>query len=192
MTLEEFVLTYRGKTLTGDEGIVVNIADYYSQYIQHLEKKYGEYSLHGSKLVVCPLHNDNDPSFGLINHRFLKGVKMYHCFGCSKSGNVIRLHQLVQSKFYGRTLAEKDACIELAKMYELPIDDFLKNVPDDEDFESKYLNTKKHIDELKNSYTSQDFYYDLQKAKELGVNDRTLHLLNSASVKMIATVKQLY
>ncbi|MDO8726388.1 MAG: CHC2 zinc finger domain-containing protein, partial [Candidatus Methanoperedens sp.] len=38
------------------------------------------------KLVVCPFHNDAVPSLSIDHERGL-----WHCFGCSRSGNVIQL-----------------------------------------------------------------------------------------------------
>ena len=85
MSLEEFILTYRGTTDSGEQGIVCNIPDYYERYVKPLDKRFSEYSLYSSRTVICPLHNDTDPSLGLINHRFLTDVKIYHCFGCGAS-----------------------------------------------------------------------------------------------------------
>ena len=54
MTLEEYILTYKGITSSGDEGFVCNIADYYDKYVMQLDNKFKERSLNGSRLVICP------------------------------------------------------------------------------------------------------------------------------------------
>lgn len=191
MTLEEYILTYKGIVSTGDEGFVCNIADYYDKYVMQLDSKFRERSLNGSRLVICPLHDDHDPSLGLINHRFLKGVKIFHCFGCGTSGTVVRLHQLIELKYNNRKLTNEDACKELADMFNIDISSFNELV--DDDYEGKYIQAMKRLDSLiKDSYTISDYELELLKARSS--NDRNAILLksNEALIKMVASTKNLY
>ena len=187
MTLEEYVLTYRGT----DGNIVVNIPDYYDRFVHPLGAKYAERSLKHNNLVICPLHDDNDPSFGLIRHRFLDGVMIYHCFGCNASGTVIRLHQRIQSMYFGRSLTEEAACRELAALYGVPLGDF--ESLSQEDYEKRFQLRYNDIGRLMHRYTVKEFKDSLLNArKNASGGVVSLEEINSASVKMIATVKGMY
>lgn len=191
MSLEEFILTYRGTTDSGEQGIVCNIPDYYERYIKPLDKRFSEYSLHSSRTVICPLHDDTDPSLGLINHRFLTDVKIYHCFGCGASGTIIRLHQFIEELYHGRRLTEQESCNELADLFGISLEDF-EEIADD-DYDGKYVAMLKRINKLKNSYTIKTFSAELLniRSSDMSLEDK-MRLLNNESIKMIATQKKLY
>ena len=191
MSLEEFILTYRGTTDSGEQGIVCNIPDYYERYIKPLDKRFSECSLYSSRTVICPLHNDTDPSLGLINHRFLTDVKIYHCFGCGASGTIIRLHQFIEELYHGRRLNEQEACNELADLFGISLEDF-EEIADD-DYDGKYVAMLKRISKLKNSYTIKTFSSELLniRSSDMSLEDK-MRLLNNESIKMIATQKKLY
>lgn len=195
MTLQDYVLTYRGITDSGEEGVVCNIPDYYERYIQPLDKKrFGSYSLYTSSTVICPFkdHMDTDPSFGLINHRFLEGVKIYHCFGCGAFGTIIRLHQIIEDSYKGRKLSEDEATRDLADLFGIPLDDF--NEIADDDYDGKYIDMLKRIEKSKKVYTIREFsdsLLNLRKSQDLSISDM-LHSVNNESIKLIATQKKLY
>ena len=195
MTLEEYILTYRGTRLNGEEGIIANIPDYYDHYIKPLNSKFGDSSLNVSRTAICPLHDDTDPSMGLINHKFLKGVRLFHCFGCNMVGTVVRLHQLIVEKYEKRQIDVKQSCEELARFFKIPIDKELLAQADNVEPADRFYQTSIHIEDLKNdSYTSQDFVYELRDIKKSAKSMETvdLNLVNVSCIKMIATVKKLY
>lgn len=192
MTLEEYILTYKGTNDNDEQGIVCNIPDYYERYIRPLDKRFSEYSFYGSRTVICPLHNDTDPSMGLINHRFLSDVKIYHCFGCGASGTIIRLHQIIQDTYCNRRLTEEESCKELADLFGVSLDDFSEIA--DDDYDGKYVDMLKRISKLQKAYTSKDYAHDLltlRKENNLSMQDK-LRLLNVESIKMISTQKRMY
>lgn len=191
MSLEEFILTYRGTTDSGEQGIVCNIPDYYERFVKPLDKRFSEYSLYSSRTVICPLHNDTDPSLGLINHRFLTDVKIYHCFGCGASGTIIRLHQFIEELYHGRRLNEQESCNELADLFGISLEDF-EEIADD-DYDGKYVAMLKRINKMKNSYTIKTFSTELLniRGSDMTLEDK-MRLLNNESIKMIATQKKLY
>lgn len=189
MKFTEYIMSYRGLKRDGTEGVVANIADYYDMYVAPKDERYAEHSLNGENLVVCPLHADVNPSMGLIRHKHIKGVQVFHCFGCHASGNIIRFHQRIESQFSHRELSEKDACMELAKMFDIPTEDF--DELDDDDFEGNYIRTLKELDSMKNRYSVQDFSYACRDLRKEGVL-QDLSRLNSECVKLIATEKQMY
>ena len=111
----------------------VDVVDYYEDYIRPMEPKFQPYSMVGNKLVLCCFHDhmDLNPSFGYYTKKE-NGIsyKLYHCFGCHKTGNVIRLHQQMQYQYYQKKLTEKEACLELAKLYDINVEDF-EDISDD-------------------------------------------------------------
>lgn len=189
MDLIEYVLTYREKQADGTEKIVANIPDYYDKVIHNLDPKYMGRSLHVNRTVICPLHEDNDPSLGLMNHRHLKDVKLYHCFGCNSTGTIIRLHQRIVSKYEKRNITDEESCKELATIFNIPLENFSET--SEEDFEKRYMMKMKDIDSHMHDYTSRDYSNEiLALRKESKIVD--LKKLNKASIKMIATQKKLY
>lgn len=191
MRLEEFILTYRGTTDSGEQGIVCNIPDYYERYIKPLDKRFAEYNFYGSRTVICPIHNDTDPSMGLINHRFLSDVKIYHCFGCGASGTIIRLHQYIQDLYYNKKLTEDESCKDLASLFNIPLDDFDEIAEDD--YEGRYMATLKRLSKLNKSYTIREYSSELLNIRKSNIPlEDKLSRINSESIKMIATHKKLY
>lgn len=189
MDLQEYILTYKEKQDDGTEKIVANIPDYYDKVVHKIQPKFSERSLLVNRTVICPLHDDNDPSLGLMNHRHLKGVRLYHCFGCNSTGTIIRLHQRIVSKYEDRKLNDEQACYELAKMFNIPLDGIEETK--EEDFEKRYLRKLADIDSHMNDYTVKDYSNELLKLrKESKIVD--LKMVNKASIKMISTVKKLY
>ena len=189
MDLQEYILTYKEKQEDGTEKIVANIPDYYDKVVHKIEPKFAARSLTVSRTVICPLHDDNDPSLGLMNHRHLKGVRFYNCFVCNSTGTIIRLHQRIVSKYEDRKINDEQACYELAKMFNIPLEGIEETSEDD--FEKRYIRKMMDIDTHLKDYTVRDYSNELLKLrKESQVVD--LKQVNKASIKMIATVKKLY
>ena len=185
MTLSDFILTYER-----DGKIVANLFDYYELFIKPLDKRFGNHSYYDNKLVLCWFkdHSDINPSMGWIRDRNHKGVYLYHCFGCGRTGNVIRLNQLIMSQYYNQELTEKESCLDLAVKFDIPIDDF--DVTSDEDYDLQFEKRVRKVEGLKSRYTVKDFSDNLLSIRKSGKVD--LNKVNSECVKLIATVKQLY
>ena len=190
MTLKDYILTYSAKDEQGNEKIVANIPDYYDKVVHELGDLFKDRSLNHNRTVICPLHDDTDPSLGLMNHRFLPKVKLYHCFGCNSTGDIIRFHQRIESRWHKREISEKTACEELAKLFNIPLEGYGEVAEDD--FEAKYAQLCRKIDEeVAHSYTSKDFSLELLKLRT--ESERVdLRAVNHANIKMIATQKKLY
>lgn len=188
MTLREYVLTY-----AVDDKIVANLFDYYERFVKHLTPRFERFSYYTSNLVPCFFkdHPDNDPSMGHIKDKHLKNVVVCHCFGCGRTADVIRLHQILNHQYKNRELDEKEACVEIADMFGIPIDQF--NELDEDDYEGRYLRNLAKVEKLAEHYTARDFSRELLDLRSRSVPGHVdLNKLNSACVKMIATVKQLY
>ncbi len=181
----DYILTYKDDS----GGIVCNLFDYYETYIKPLDPRFQRYSYYSSKLVLCWFkdHSDINPSMGYINDKKRKGVLLYHCFGCGKTGHVVRLHQLIEKQYYGRSLTEVEACRDLAQRYGISLDDFEE--ADEEDYERKFVQKSKRIDSLRGSYTRQDFsdaLLDIRRSGSVNLSD-----INREYIKLAATVKGL-
>ena len=188
MTLDDYILSYKENET--DEVLTVDLFAYYENFIRPLDKRFEPYSFYDNKLVLCWFkdHEDVNPSMGYINDRFHKGQKLYHCFGCGKSGDVIRLNQIIESQYHNRDLSRKESCLDLAIKFNIPIDDYEEL--SDEDYEKRYLRFLRKFDALMNRYTVRDFSRALLQQRKSGKID--LNKVNSECVKMIATIKQLY
>lgn len=188
MKLKDYILTYEA-----DGKVVANLFDYYEFFIKPLDKRFAEHSYYSNKTVLCFFkdHQDINPSMGYINSRKHKKIKVCHCLGCGRTADVVRLHQLMSSQWMGVELTEKEACLDLAAKFNIPIDDF--DELDDEDFEGAYIRNIKKLDKLTDRYTIREFssaLLNLRKNSQSGIID--LSKVNSECVKMIATNKVLY
>lgn len=190
MTLEEFTLTYKDS----DGNIVITIADYFERFVKPLSPKFANSSFHTSRTVICCFkdHDDINPSLGTTNHRHLKGVKVYHCFGCGRTGTVIRLHQLIQHEYHNRRLSDKEAALELCDLFGVDASKYRE--VKDAGAANGYLARMQRADEVLDEYTLAEFKDELRdiRARDGLMLVERGHLINSAMIKMIATSKRLY
>ena len=136
--------------------------------------------------VLCPLHDDHDPSLGLMHDRGRPKVMLYHCLGCGSAGTVVRLHQRVESKYHNRELSAHDACMELCKLFDIPIPE--QGVEED-DIEKQYQRKYAMIDKLSKGYTRKTFREELLENRRNGLD---LEQAAFSAVKLIASEKRLY
>lgn len=182
--LEKYVITY--EDVSG--GIVCNIPAYYNIRVVPLGEKFEAFDFDNNRTVICPLHDDHDPSLGLMKDRNLPKVMLYHCLGCGSVGNVVRLHQRIESEYHGRDISVKEACLELCEIFGIPEPD--DSVFDEEDYERRYQYRMNKIDKLKGAYTEKSYKDELLAIRKSGNID--LDRVNLASIKMISTQKGLY
>ena len=188
-TIQDYILEYKDE----QGNIVCNLFDYYRRYIKPLNKEFGRYDLFENKLVLCWFkdHEDVNPSMGYINDRQHKGGKVYHCFGCGRTGNVIRLHQLIQSQYFDREIDEVTASKELATLFNIPLDDFDETAEDD--YETQYLRRIKRARRIKTLYTVNDYANNLLGIRK-SHTPKNINLadVNAECIKLIASIKYLY
>lgn len=94
---------------------VFTIARYYDEFISPLEPKFSKYRLSYSRTVICPLHDDNDPSLGTVTSK--DGTEIYNCFGCGRKGSIVDMHIFIEKKFKMRIIDESTAIYELATLF---------------------------------------------------------------------------
>ena len=87
----------------------------------------------------------------------------------------------------GVNLDEKQACIEISKIFDIPLGDFKEF--DDDDYQGKFEAKIHRVNQLKNGYTLRTFQQEMQKQRTTGIN---LTRVNNELIKLIATKKQLY
>lgn len=90
------------------------IREYYEKVVIPINPS--KYKIKSGKMFVCPVHNDHDPSLGIIKSK--KG-DICHCFGCNFWGNVVELHQRVSKRHFKKYLSEEEAIAELCKIFNI-------------------------------------------------------------------------
>lgn len=163
MTLEELVL--RNYT----------IKEFYEKCLLNLEvfdsdigKKVKKYSngFNDKDMAICPLHNDHDPSFGLIKSKKYKGVLVGHCFGCGRVVDVIRLNQqlinkgLIRREYYlgNQVITYLESAKLLAEEKNLSLDDI---ETESLDMDNIQIQRELSIRKSRDRYSIRDFQNDL-------------------------------
>ena len=162
----------------------VTVKQYYSDKIRVLDNKFKYAFDNNSERAICPLHNDTDPSFGLMKDKQNKGVTLYHCFGCGMAGNVIRLHQLISQKYLGVTLTDIEAEKELVKGYNLAID--VEKVDSNARVDDVYTKKVRLMRQAEQLYFARDFDKDVLRMRlsDMPVESKIAQL-NRYTVSMI-------
>lgn len=163
MTLEELVL--RNYT----------IKEFYEKYLLDMKvldsdigKKVKKYSngFNDKDMAICPLHNDHDPSFGLIKSKKYKGVLVGHCFGCGRVVDVIRLNQqlinkgLIHREYYSgnQVVTYLESAKLLAEEKNLSLDD---TEAESLDMDNIQIQRELSIRKSRDKYSIRDFQNDL-------------------------------
>lgn len=89
------------------------IVEYYKRVVMPIDTQH--YFLKGDKMMVCPLHDDVNPSMGIICSK--EGKELYHCFGCNSWGDVVDLHQKVTKRLRRRYISKEVALKELCDIF---------------------------------------------------------------------------
>lgn len=186
MTLEELVLRN------------YDIKEYYEKHLVDVEvydkdvnKKVKKYSqgFNNKEMAVCPLHNDHDPSFGLMNSRQYKGVRVGHCFGCNSVVDVIRLHQLLSNKgIFGtvQDLSYEDSARELALEKGLDTENLSVS---EVDYNNSDIQKALAIRKSMNRYTIRDYQNDMLRIRLSSNNTKNkISLINRELVKLITSL----
>lgn len=95
--------------------LTIPIVEYYKKVVVPVNPK--RYWVKNDKMMVCPLHDDVNPSMGVIRSK--DGKESYHCFGCNAWGSVVDLHRRVSKRLYNRYLSEDDAIKDLCRLFGL-------------------------------------------------------------------------
>ena len=177
--LREYVVTYKNEA-----GVVVcNIPDYYAKIVVPLEVKYKGQVLTPKHLAICPVHDDHDPSFGLMKDRKRDGVYLFHCFGCNQTGDIVSLHKKVMQRYYNQKLDDDACCKALIELFGIPlptIETLEKDSP-----ERRYMEQFSKIDSLSRRYSESEFKRNIMGLRMQGVVD--LDKVNFECIKLMVT-----
>lgn len=186
-TIEDLVLNSTIKDEYGHEELVVSLPEYYERYVRPLSGIFQNSSLISGRTAICPFHQDSDPSLGVYNGR-------YHCFGCAaqgleSSGDIIRFHQRIESKYKHREISRVESATELANMFGLDISQATETLEGKED-ETGLLRKRMKLSSVnKLNYTIRDYRADLMRVRtgQYKGND-AIRAISTAQVKMTAVV----
>ena len=88
------------------------IVDYFNTMIYPRHPQLGYFT--GSNKVVCPFHEDLNPSMGII-----PGTEVFHCFGCQATGDVIEMHRRYLNQYHGTHFDRSGALDDLIDTFDL-------------------------------------------------------------------------
>lgn len=94
----------------------LSIEEYYLKELYFKGGKFAKGHPVQDRLVLCPLHDDKNPSMGFIHGK--DGVAKFHCFGCGRAGTVVDLHRGIH-----RGLSEEEALREVCELLGIPYEE---------------------------------------------------------------------
>jgi hypothetical protein len=162
-----------------DYGKYFPIEDYYRKVVIPINSKRFKVSSGGK--MVCPLHDDHDPSLGIITSK--KG-ETCHCFGCGAWLDVVDLHSKISKKYFNKYLSREESRKDLCRIFDIPEG----NVPD-EDATGNSVddgNREDLISDRSRQFNINDFRYMLLDGKLKG---RGIGYFNALMMSMIWEVK---
>lgn len=105
------------------------ILEYYKLFVQPMNPS--RYKIKNEKMMVCPLHNDHDPSMGIMESK--SRGEVYHCFGCGSWGDVVDLHIGVMKRLKGIYMSYDEALRDLCRIFSVNYEDIPKSSEKEED-----------------------------------------------------------
>jgi hypothetical protein len=154
------------------------IEDYYRKAIIPIDKR--RFHISSSNKMICPLHNDHDPSLGVI---VTNGKETFHCFGCNAWGDVVDLHILIAKKYYKRYLNREEAIKELCRLFKVNEDVALGL---DSKKENSDVKRDGLIEEGMNKFDITDYRYNILNGK---IQKRPIGYFNALMMSMIWELK---
>ena len=127
---------------------IIDIVDVVGNYIQ-LKKQGSNY------VALCPFHSEKTPSFVVSPSK-----QIYHCFGCSASGDAIKFVMEIEKLSY------PEAIEKLANMYNFKLE-----------YTSSSSTLRVDILEKVNAFYIQELYknsFAYEYLKQRGINDSTI------------------
>lgn len=155
------------------------IRDYYNKYIVPINP--GRYK-ETATTMVCPVHNDHDPSLGIIKSK--SDGEICHCFGCNFWGNVVELHKRVNRRHFKKYLSDEEAKKELCGIFGVDYG----SLPDEKGSRDKYVIQEALLDESINKFDISDFKYMLLDGKRKG---KKINYFNTLLMVMTNEVKRM-
>lgn len=156
------------------------IQDYYRKVIIPLNPK--RFHLSSGGKMVCPMHEDHDPSMGVVGG---KDKELCHCFGCGYWGDIIKLHKDISRRYNHRVLSNTEALRELCRLFGVNYDVFSENKKAEEkSLDEKRMNL---ISAKQNEFDTSDFSYLFVDGKRKG---KGIGYFNALMMSMIWELKK--
>ena len=161
-----------------DYGDYFPIEEYYDKVVKPINKKFS-YSKNGK--YICCLHDDKDPSLGVI-HNKSKG-EVFHCFGCNAWGTVVDLHKKESLKYFGKSLDDTLAVRELCDLFGIKYSSLpLEDTSEFERVADKDIRKELAVKEAINRFGIDDFRDGIIAGKMEG---RGIPYFNTLLIRMI-------
>lgn len=155
-------------------GNLFSMEEYYRDYIRPLGYKYRKRK---SGKIVCPFHDDQQPSMGFIKNP--DGSEIFHCFGCGAKGDILTLHQRIEREWHNRNISRKQALRELCNHFGYSYEEIEQNAEQEKKEVQKKALTFYIPDD---SLTERKFIDAFTKAKR---QKRDIRYFNSLIIQMI-------
>lgn len=156
------------------------IKDYYERFVIPINPR--RFKVVSDKMV-CPLHNDHDPSLGIIVKK--DKTEICHCFGCNYWGDIIKLHQSISQRLLGKYITPEDSLKELCNIFSvnpesLPVGDLSS-------IEDKGTRQENELIQAMEDFDIGDFKYMIQRGKR---EKRGINYFNTITMVMVDKMKE--
>lgn len=164
-----------------DYGKYFPILKYYEKVVIPINPR--RYHVKGEKMMVCPLHDDHDPSMGVVHSS--KSGEIFHCFGCNRWGNVVELHQGVVKRLKGRYISYDESLRDLCRIFDVNY----AQIKDMEERESEGSEVKREmaLEEAMDRFDISDFKELFLQGKLSG---RGVGYFNNLMMVMVNEIKE--
>ena len=147
----------------------LSIEEYYLREVYSKGGKFAKGHPYQDRLVLCPLHDDNNPSMGFIKGK--DGVQKFHCFGCGRAGTVVDLH-----KGLHRGLSDEQALKEVCEILGVPYEDVSS---EDELAQDVFSDRLRAVRNFNSSLTQAGFSRIIRESKESSKEELNKLLLDA-------------
>lgn len=156
------------------------ILEYYRKFVQPINSS--RYKIKNDRMMVCPLHNDHDPSMGIMENG--KYGEIFHCFGCGAWGNIIKLHIGVMKRLRGIIFSHDEAIKDLCRIFSIDYD----KLPKEEDInvEDKELLQEIALEEVIEKFDVSDYRNLFLEGKR---KKKNIVYFNTLTMMMISELK---
>lgn len=141
-----------------------------------------KYRFGSSGKVLCPVHDDKNPSMGIVKYE--DGKELVHCFGCGFWGDVVQLHKRVSSRLLGSYLSTDEAIRSLCDIFKVDYNTLPKEV--EESNLDKGIREELAIRRAQDKFDISDFNYMFREGK---LKKKGIPYFNTLLMNMVSEVK---
>lgn len=157
------------------------IIDYYKKVVSPVNPK--KYWVKNDKMMVCPLHDDVNPSMGIIRSG---GKETFHCFGCNAWGDIVKLHMRVSKRLYNKYLTEDGALRDLCRIFGENYDELAIAGQEENSFDAD-IRQDEAMQKAMDKFDISDFRSMIRRGK---VEKRGVAYFNTVLMVLVDSVKK--